>query len=226
VNIRVAVVDDQALIRGALSMILDHQNDIDVVAECANGLEAVEMAKKYQPDVILMDIRMPEMDGLSAMSIIVEQLNLPSRVVILTTFDLDEYVYRALRVGASGFILKDTPPNELISAVHTVANGGALLTPSITKRLISAFAKTNRIDTKISAKLNHLTAREKEVLDKLALGFNNTEIASSLFISEATVKSHVSNILSKLGLRDRAQAVIFAYESGVISVGESNIKNK
>ncbi|MFT6094301.1 MAG: DNA-binding NarL/FixJ family response regulator [Pseudohongiellaceae bacterium] len=222
-TVRVAIVDDQALVRGGLSMILDHQVDIDVIAECSNGLEAIEIAKAHKPDVILMDIRMPEMDGLTAMSIILGELKLPVRVVILSTFDLDEYVYKALKAGASGFILKDTPPEELIAAVYTVASGGALLAPSITKRLIGAFAKINRVDATISARIDLLTSREKEILINLALGFNNTEIASRLFISEATVKSHVSNVLSKLGLRDRAQAVIFAYESGIVSVGEPNV---
>jgi DNA-binding NarL/FixJ family response regulator len=223
VNLRVAIVDDQALVRSGLSMILDHQEGIEVIAECSNGMEAIEIAKMYKPDVILMDIRMPKMDGLSATSIILEELSLPVRVIILSTFDLDEYVYKALRAGASGFLLKDTPPQELISAVHTVAKGGALLTPSITKKLIQTFAKLNNIDVKISDRINRLTRREKEVLDNLARGFNNTEIASKLFISEATVKTHVSSVLSKLGLRDRAQAIIFAYESGTVSVGKLDI---
>lgn len=224
-NIRVVIVDDQALVRGGLAMILDHQNTIDVVAECSNGVEAVEVAKRLKPDVILMDIRMPDMDGLAAMSIILADPDLSIRVVILSTFDLDEYVYKALRAGASGFILKDTPPEELISAVHTVANGGALLSPSITKRLISTFANIIYTNNTISQQIGTLTSREKEVLINLALGFNNIEISHRLYISEATVKSHVSNILSKLELRDRAQAVIFAYESGMIRVGKSMIES-
>ena len=224
-TLRVAIVDDQALVRGGLSMILDHQDDIDVIAECSNGLEAIEMAKANKPDVILMDIRMPEMDGLTAMSIILGELSLPIRVIILSTFDLDEYVFKALKAGASGFILKDTPPKELIAAVYKVARGGALLAPSITKRMIAVFAEMNRFDETLSARVNLLTRREKEVLVNLALGFNNTEIASRLFISEATVKSHVSNVLSKLDLRDRVQAVIFAYESGIVSVGEPDAES-
>lgn len=222
-SVRVAIVDDQALVRGGLSMILDYQEDIDVVAECSNGLEAIEMAIAHAPDVILMDIRMPEMDGLSATVKILGELNLPVRVMILSTFDLDEYVYKALKAGASGFILKDTPPDELVAAVHTVAGGGALLTPSITKRLIGTFAKTNNVDLNISARIDRLTNREKEVVGTLARGYNNSEIAARLYISEATVKSHVSSILNKLSLRDRAQAVIFAYESGIIAIGDSNI---
>jgi len=219
-TISVAVVDDQALVRSGLAMILGHQTDIEIKAEAATGEEAIEVARKHRPDVILMDIRMPKMDGLEATSRIIESADWPVKVLILTTFDPDEYVYRALRAGASGFVLKDIPPQELVAAVRTVADGGALLTPSITMRLISKFSEQTEIDTKVSSRLERLTLREREVLAEIARGCNNTEISERLFIGEATVKSHVSAILGKLGLRDRAQAVVFAYESGVVEVGE------
>ena len=167
-SIRVVIVDDQALVRGGFSLILGHQDEMEVVAECANGNEAIEAAKQHDPDVILMDIRMPEMDGLSAMKVILQDLKLATRVLILSTFDLDEYVYVALKNGASGFILKDTPPEELVSAVKTIANGGALLAPSITKKLIGNFAQIDRVDETLSSKLEVLTSREKEVLMNLA----------------------------------------------------------
>ena len=222
-SIRVAVVDDQALVRGGFAMVLGHQDDIEVVAEAGTGLEAIEAARTHRPDVILMDIRMPEMDGLEATSRIVEEADWPVRVLILTTFDPDEYVYKALRAGASGFVLKDIPPEELVAAVRTVAAGGALLAPSITRRLISQFAKHLAHDTRISSRLERLTNREREVLAAIARGLNNTEISEKLFIGAATVKSHVSSILTKLGLRDRAQAVVFAYESGVAEAGDHDI---
>lgn len=216
-NIRVAVVDDQALVRGGFAMVLGHQNDIEA------GLEAIEAARTHRPDVILMDIRMPEMDGLEATSRIVEQADWPVRVLILTTFDPDEYVYRALHAGASGFVLKDIPPEELVTAVRTVADGGALLAPSITRRLIGQFAERLAVDTRVSSRLERLTNREREVLTAIACGYNNTEISEQLFIGAATVKSHVSNILTKLGLRDRTQAVVFAYESGLAEAGDHDI---
>ena len=222
-SIRVAVVDDQALVRGGFAMVLGHQDDIEVVAEAGTGLEAIEAARTHRPDVILMDIRMPEMDGLEATSRIVEEADWPVRVLILTTFDPDEYVYKALRAGASGFVLKDIPPEELVAAVRTVAAGGALLAPSITRRLIGQFAKHLAHNTRISSRLERLTNREREVLAAIARGLNNTEISEKLFIGAATVKSHVSSILTKLGLRDRAQAVVFAYESGVAEAGDHDI---
>jgi len=222
-TITVAVVDDQALVRSGLAMILDHQTDIEIVAEAATGEEAIDVARQHRPDVMLMDIRMPKMDGLEATSRIVEKADWPVKVLILTTFDPDEYVYKALRAGASGFVLKDIPPQELVSAVRTVAEGGALLTPSITMRLISKFSEQTGIDSNVSVRLDRLTTREREVLSQIARGNNNTEISENLFIGEATVKSHVSAILNKLGLRDRAQAVVFAYESGLVEVGERNI---
>ncbi len=222
-TIRVAVVDDQALVRRGFAMILDRQSDIDVVAEAGNGLEALEAARQHRPDVVLMDIRMPEMDGLAATAAILEEADWPLKVIILTTFDPDEYVYRALQAGASGFVLKDIPPEELAPAVRTVAEGGALLDPTITRRLIGRFAQTLAADTAAARRLETLTDREREVLTQLATGANNAEISDTLYIGAATVKSHVSAILTKLGLRDRAQAVVFAYESGLITPGQQEI---
>jgi DNA-binding NarL/FixJ family response regulator len=223
VSIRVVVVDDQALVRRGFAMVLGHQGDIDVVAEAGTGLEAIEAARTHRPDVILMDIRMPEMDGLEATARIIEEADWPVRVLILTTFEPDGYVYRALRAGASGFVLKDIPPEELPAAVRTVANGGALLAPSITRRLISQFAKRLAVDTAASSRLERLTDREREVLAAVARGCSNAEISEELFIGAATVKSHVSSILAKLGLRDRAQVVVFAYESGLVEAGDRDI---
>ena len=222
-TIRVAVVDDQALVRGGFAMVLGHQDDIDVVAEAGTGRAAIDAAKAHRPDVILMDIRMPEMDGLQATARILAEADWPVRVLILTTFDPDEYVYEALRAGASGFVLKDIPPEDLVTAVRTVAEGGALLAPSITRRLIGKFAERQSADTNLSSRLERLTKREREVLEAIARGLNNQEIANSLFVGEATVKTHVSSILSKLGLRDRAQAVVFAYESGLTAPGDTDI---
>ncbi len=222
-TIGVAVVDDQALVRRGFALVLDHQPDIEVVAEAGNGLEAIDAVRQHRPDVVLMDIRMPEMDGLAATSAILEQADWALKVIILTTFDPDEYVYRALQAGASGFVLKDIPPEDLAPAVRTVANGGALLDPSITSRLIGRFARTLATDTAIRQRLDMLTDRERDVLAHLAAGANNAEISAALYIGAATVKSHVSSILAKLGLRDRAQAVVFAYESGLITPGQRDI---
>ena len=222
-SIRVAVVDDQALVRRGFVLVLEHQDDIEVVAEAGNGIEAIDAVRRHHPDVVLMDIRMPEMDGLTAAATILAESDWPLRVIILTTFDPDEYVYQALRAGASGFVLKDIPPEDLAPAVRTVNDGGALLDPSITRRLISRFACTLANDTAATRRLDTLTDREREVLGELARGANNSEIAGSLYIGSATVKSHVSNILTKLGLRDRAQAVVFAYESGLTTPGEQDI---
>ncbi len=219
-SIRVAVVDDQALVRSGFALVLGHQDDIEVVAEAGTGLEAIEVARQHRPDVILMDIRMPDLDGLEATTRILADADWPVRVLILTTFDPDEYVYRALRAGASGFVLKDIPPEDLIAAVRVVADGGALLAPSITRRLIGRFASGLAADATLAQGLETLTGREREVLVEVARGRNNAEISARLFIGAATVKTHVSSILAKLGLRDRAQAVVFAYESGLVAAGQ------
>lgn len=221
-KLRVLVVDDQVLVRRGFSMVLEHEGDIDVVAEAGTGAEAISAAREHRPDIILMDIRMPEMDGLEATSRILAESGDHTRVIILTTFDPDEYVYKALNAGASGFVLKDIPPEELVAAVRVVADGGALLAPSITRRLIGRFAGQIGTDFEMEERLKRLTPREQEVLRALANGMNNIEIADALFIGPATVKSHVSNLFSKLGLRDRAQAVVFAYESGLTKPGEGS----
>ena len=219
-TLRVMVVDDQALVRRGFAMVLEHEGDIQVVAEAGTGLEAIDAAQRERPDVILMDIRMPEMDGLEATERILAAGDSDMRVIILTTFDPDEYVYRALRAGASGFVLKDIPPADLVSAVRAVAEGGALLSPSVTRRLIGQFAEQRGAGPSVAAgELELLTEREREVLQSLAVGLSNQEIAGSLCIGAATVKTHVSSLLSKLGLRDRAQAVVFAYESGLVKPG-------
>ena len=217
--IRVVVVDDQALVRGGFAMVLDHQSDIEVVAEAGNGIEAVTAALEHRPDVVLMDIRMPEMDGLQATARIVDELGSTVRVLIVTTFEPDEYVYRALRAGASGFVLKDIPPEQLVVAVRTVAEGGALLAPSVTRRLIGQFASQRTVDAGLAGRLRELTARERDVVVAVARGRSNAEIAGELFIGPATVKSHVSSVLTKLGLRDRAQIVVVAYEGGLVTPG-------
>lgn len=222
-SIRVLVVDDQALVRDGFSMVLDHEDDLEVVGEAGTGIEAVDAARLLRPDVVLMDIRMPEMDGLEATRRIVADADWPVRVVILTTFDPDEYVYQALKAGASAFVLKDIPRSELVSAVRTVADGGALLAPSITKRLIGRFSRRLAVDTAASARLERLTDREREVLTAIGHGSNNAEISEQLYIGAATVKSHVNSLFSKLGLRDRAQAVVFAYESGLVEPGEQDV---
>lgn len=222
-TIRVVVVDDQELVRDGFVMVLDHHEDIEVVGQAGNGGEAIEVARAVKPDVILMDIRMPGMDGLEATRQILADADWPVRVVILTTFDPDEYVYQALRAGASAFVLKDIPRAELVSAVRTVADGGALLAPSITRRLIGRFTQQLATDTKAMARLERLTDREREVLTAIGRGHNNTEISEDLFIGAATVKSHINSVFTKLGLRDRAQAVVFAYESGLVEPGEQDV---
>jgi len=220
--IRVLVVDDQELVRSGFCVILDTADGITVVGEAANGETALAAADACHPDVVLMDIRMPGMDGLEATRLLTR--GSPDRktpkVVMLTTFDLDEYVYEALRAGASGFLLKDSPRADLIAAVRAAAAGNALLAPSVTRRLIEAFARRPPETTPSPARLAALTAREREVLVRLARGGSNTEIAATLFVSEATVKTHVGNLLAKLGLRDRVQAVILAYETGIIVPGD------
>lgn len=222
-SVSVLVVDDQALVRRGLAMVLDHADGIEVVAEAGTGLEAIERAAHHRPDVILMDIRMPEMNGLEATERILAAAAESTRVIILTTFDPDEYVYRALQAGASGFVLKDIPPEDLVSAVRTVAEGGAMLSPMITRRLIGRFAERLGTDRGFEERLQRLTDRERDVLIAIADGNSNAEIAEALHIGAATVKTHVSSLLSKLGLRDRAQAVVFAYESGLVRTGERDV---
>jgi DNA-binding NarL/FixJ family response regulator len=211
-SIRVLVADDQSMVRAGFRMLLAHEPDIEVVAEAGNGLEAVHQAARFDPTVVLMDIRMPELDGLEATRRILAADD-RARILILTTFDLDEYVYEALSAGASGFVLKDDPPEQLIAAIRTVAAGDALLSPAVTKRVIRRFARRPRPAP--PAGLEELTAREHEVLRLIALGRSNAEIAQELFISEGTVKTHVTHVLQKLGLRDRVQAVVLAYQTGI-----------
>jgi DNA-binding NarL/FixJ family response regulator len=210
VSIRVLVADDQSMVRAGFRMLLSGQDDIEVVAEASNGLDAVAQAARFQPTLILMDIRMPELDGLEATRRILAA-DRAARVLILTTFDLDEYVYEALRAGASGFVLKDDPPEQLIAAVRTVAAGDALLSPGITKRVIKQFARTPRPEPPKG--VDELTAREREILRLIASGLSNAEIGQELYIGDTTVKTHVTHILQKLGLRDRVQAVVLAYQT-------------
>ena len=218
--IRVLVVDDQELVRSGFCVILDTVEDITVVGEAANGEAALAAAVGCQPDVVLMDIRMPGMDGLEATRLLTGSAPAP-KVVMLTTFDLDEYVYEALRAGASGFLLKDSRRADLIAAVRVAASGDAMLAPSVTRRLIEVFARRPPATSPAPSRLASLTAREREVLVLLARGGSNTEIAAALFVSEATVKTHVGHLLAKLGLRDRVQAVILAYETGIIAPGDT-----
>ncbi|NUW37384.1 response regulator transcription factor [Nonomuraea sp. SMC257] len=217
--IRVLLADDQTLVRAGFRSILSDEDDIDVVAEAPDGAEAVEQAGRHRPDVVLMDIRMPRLDGLEATRRIVADPRLAGvRVIILTTFDLDDYVYGALRSGASGFLVKDTEPAELIHAVRVVARGDALIAPSITRRLIAEFAgRVQRPEP--GPQLNALTEREREVMTLVAAGLSNDEIAARLVLSPATAKTHVSRIMTKLGARDRAQLVVMAYEAGMITPG-------
>lgn len=219
-TIRVGIVDDQNLVRAGFRVLLESAADIDVVGEAANGAQAVELARGQAPDVLLMDIRMPVMDGLEATRIIAGAEDTAAvRVLILTTFDLDEYVYEALRAGASGFLLKDTDPADLLEAVRVVARGDALLAPSVTRRLIAEFASRPRPRRIVPDDLASLTEREREVLVLIARGLSNDEIAEALVVSPATAKTHVSRVLGKLEARDRAQLVVIAYESGLIQPG-------
>jgi len=222
--IRVIVADDQELVRTGFCVILDATAGITVVGEAANGAEAVQAAAEHNPDVILMDVRMPEMDGLEATRLITGGDHAVSpRVVMLTTFDLDDYVYEALRAGASGFLLKDAPRHDLIAAIRVAAAGNALLAPSVTMRLIDAFARRPAHTLPAPSRLASLTGRERDILLRLARGLTNSEIAADLVVSEATVKSHVANLLAKLGLRDRVQAVILAYETGIVRPGDPEV---
>jgi DNA-binding NarL/FixJ family response regulator len=220
-SVRVVLVDDQALIRTGFKMILESEDDIEVVGEASDGEQAISMTRSVRPDVVLMDVQMPTMDGLEATGRIVRDANIPSRIVILTTFERDDYVFEALRAGASGFLLKNAPSEELVHAVRVVAAGDALLAPSVTRKVIEGFIRrpahrSNEVE------LRRLTERETEILQLLATGKSNSELAAHLFVGEGTIKTHVSSVLTKLGLRDRMQAVIFAYESGLIEPGQQS----
>ena len=220
-TINVVVVDDQALMRTGFRMILESAG-IHVVAEAENGREALDVVRQHRPDVVLMDIRMPELDGVAATEQLMADADVTARILILTTFDLDEYVFAALRAGAAGFLLKDTPPEALIEAVEVIAAGDALLAPSITKRLIGEFARSGGSTTPSDLPgVEDLTERETEVLVAMARGLSNAEIAEALFVGETTVKTHVGRVLMKLGVRDRVQAVVAAYESGLVTPGHT-----
>jgi DNA-binding NarL/FixJ family response regulator len=219
--IRVLIADDQALVRDGFGMILDAQPDIEVVGGAANGAEAIDRARELRPDVVLMDIRMPGVDGIEATRRLVGDGAGGPRILMLTTFDQNEYVYEAMKCGASGFLLKDVRREELVNAVRVVAAGDALLAPVLTRRLIEDFVRRPPPGAEPTGALADLTDRESEVLRLIARGLSNAEIAASLVVSEATVKTHVARILSKLGLRDRIQAVVLAYESGFVQPGES-----
>jgi RNA polymerase sigma factor (sigma-70 family) len=219
VSVRVLVADDQALVRAGFRKILEGDDAIEVVGEAADGDEAIELARKLDPDVVLMDIRMPTLDGIAATRTLAERSNERPRVLMLTTFALEEYVYDALRAGASGFLLKDAPPEQLVAAVHVVSRGDALLDPAITKTVIAEFTRKPSARRELAAKLDELTAREREVFRLVAAGLSNAEIARELVVSEGTVKTHVARVLLKLDLRDRVQAVVYAYESGETQAG-------
>lgn len=220
-TVRVLIADDQQLVRSGFRMILESEDDFEVVAEAADGREAVAAIRRLKPDVALMDLRMPVMDGIVATAEIVADDQTPTRILVVTTFDTDEHVYAALRAGASGFVLKDAPPEELAAAVRLVASGEALLAPSVTRRVIEEFARVSRQPGARSS-LEDLTEREVEVLRLVARGLSNAEIAGELIIGETTVKTHVGNILMKLDVRDRAQAVVAAYESGLVTPGAAS----
>jgi DNA-binding NarL/FixJ family response regulator len=223
-SVRVLIVDDQPLLRAGFRMILSAEPDIDVVGEAGDGQSALDAVPTLRPDVVLMDIRMPEMDGVEATRrILALALEPAPRVLILTTFDLDEYIVEALRAGAAGFLLKDTPTDDLIRAIHVVAVGDALISPSVTRRLLDRFARSlPPVEQRLPLALRELTEREREVLQLVAHGLSNGEIADRLVLGEATVKTHVSHVLAKLGLRDRVQAVVVAYELGLVRPGEAD----
>jgi RNA polymerase sigma factor (sigma-70 family) len=217
VSVRVVVADDQALVRAGFRKILEGDDAIEVVGEAADGAEALELARSHDPDVVLMDIRMPNLDGIAATQVLTESGERP-RVLVLTTFALEEYVYDALRAGASGFLVKDAPPEQLLAAVHAVSRGDALLDPAITRAVIEQFTR-RPAKRELAARLEELTAREREIFELLARGLSNSEIAARLVVGEGTVKTHVAHILRKLGVRDRVHAVIYAYESGAVAAG-------
>ena len=222
-SVRVLIADDQALVRAGFRKILEADPEIDVVAEAGDGREAVDAARRFAADVVLMDIRMPNLDGLEATRRLLAGGSESVRVLILTTFALNEYVYEALRAGASGFLLKDAPPEDLLAAIHVLARGDALLDPSITRAVIEEFAR-RPARAELAGQLDDLTAREREVLGLLARGLSNREIAERFVISDGTVKTHVASILRKLGLRDRVQGVIYAYESGLVAAGTTDAR--
>jgi DNA-binding NarL/FixJ family response regulator len=221
-SLGVLIVDDQALVRAGFRMILEAEEDMEVVGEAADGREAITQARRLRPDVVLMDVRMPDVDGIEATRRLLAEDRSAVKVVMLTTFDMDEYVYDALRAGASGFLLKDVPPEQLVDGIRAVAKGDALLAPSVTRRVIEEFVRRPPASVRtLPPKLEELTPRELEVLKLIARGCSNAEIATELFVSETTVKTHVAHVLMKLGLRDRVQAVVAAYESGLVEPGES-----
>ena len=220
-SLRLVVADDQAMVRAGFRSLLNDEPDLEVVGEAADGEQAVAAVRRFRPDVALMDIRMPNVDGLEATRRIVAD-GLATRILILTTFDLDEYVYKGLRAGASGFLLKDASPEQLIAAIHVVAEGEAVLAPTVTRRVVEAFARIPEADDALRGALDTLTTREREVLRLLARGRSNAEVARELVVSEATAKTHVRHVLSKLDLRDRVQAVVFAYESGLVRAGDES----
>ena len=219
-SLGVLIVDDQALVRAGFRMILEAEEDMEVVGEAADGREAVAEAQRLRPDVVLMDVRMPDVDGIEATRRLLGGDGADAKIVMLTTFDMDEYVYDALRAGASGFLLKDVPPEQLVAGIRAVASGDALLAPSVTRRVIEEFVRRPPDSVRTAPpELAELTTRELEVLKLIARGLANAEIARELFVSETTVKTHVAHILMKLKLRDRVQAVVFAYESGLVLPG-------
>ena len=220
--IRVLIADDHELLRDGLRGMLDAQEDMEVVGEAEDGAQAVDEAIKLHPDVVIMDIRMPRLDGIEATKRLTAQGEKAPRVLVLTTFDLDEYVYEALRAGAGGFMLKDAPPRQLAEAVRTIAAGESLLAPAVTKRLIERYVSRPPADAARRARFAELTERELEVLKLLTRGLSNVEIGKRLFLSEATIKTHVTRVLNKLGVRDRVQAVVLAYESGLTHPGQNN----
>ena len=219
-SIRVAIADDEGVVRGGLRMILEAETDIEVVGDADDGRQGIELVRLARPDVALFDIRMPNLDGIAAARTLTGE-GTDTRIVMLTTFDQDEYLYEALRAGTSGFLLKAAPPEQIVAAVRTVAAGDALLAPSVTRRVIEAFAERGPPPKALATSLEELTARELEVLSHLARGESNAEIARAFVVEESTVKTHVARVLMKLGLRDRVQAVVFAYESGLVRAGEA-----
>jgi DNA-binding NarL/FixJ family response regulator len=226
VSVRVLVADDQALVRAGFRKILEADPQLEVVGEATDGREAVALTTRLRPDVVLMDIRMPELDGIAATRQLMEETKTEARILILTTYGLDDYVYEALRAGASGFLLKDVPPEQLLGAVEIIARGDALLDPAITRAVIEDFASTPTPRRELAAQLDELTTREREVFTLVARGLSNAEIARELVVSAGTVKTHVSSLLLKLGLRDRVQTVIYAYESGLVQPGETGEASK